>query len=212
MCDPSPECQPYPVLHQKKRSQQVEGGDSPPQLFSSEHPALESSGQDRHGPAQAGPEEGHKNIPPVREGWERWGCSAGRSNALGRIYFAAFKYLKEVCKEDGDRLFSRVCYDRINGNDFKVKESRFRPVKGGIFSSEGQPAPTGAKQMDKVKLEENSLHCCIQHSGIKILPLLWCVLLAPPGNHFFLSVIYFSLTVTGQSEQLILNPVLSVKH
>ena len=37
----------------------------------------------------------------------------------------AFRYLKEGCKKEGDRLFSRVCYDRIRENDFKQNE-RFR--------------------------------------------------------------------------------------
>ncbi|KAK4825805.1 hypothetical protein QYF61_002410 [Mycteria americana] len=59
--------QPYPGLHQKKRGQQVEGGDSAPLLRSGEtppavlRPALESSAQERHGPVGVSPEEGHKN-------------------------------------------------------------------------------------------------------------------------------------------------------
>jgi len=63
----SPEGQPYPGLHQDKRGQQVEGGDSAPLLYSGENPlgvlcpALEPSAQERHGPVGAGPEEGHKN-------------------------------------------------------------------------------------------------------------------------------------------------------
>lgn len=69
VCTPSPERQPYPGLHQKECRQQVEGGDSPPQLFSGKHSALESTGEDRHEPVQAGPEEGHKNIPSaIKEG------------------------------------------------------------------------------------------------------------------------------------------------
>lgn len=46
---------------------------------------------------------------------------------------AAFQYLKEVYKENGNRLFSRVCCDRINGNGFKPKESRFRLDKRKTF-------------------------------------------------------------------------------
>ena len=38
----------------------------------------------------------------------------------------AFQYLKDSCKKEGDRLFSRVCCERVKGNDFKLKEGRFR--------------------------------------------------------------------------------------
>ena len=39
---------------------------------------------------------------------------------------AAFQYLKESYRKEGDRLFSRVCGDRIKGNGFKLKEGRFK--------------------------------------------------------------------------------------
>jgi len=39
---------------------------------------------------------------------------------------AAFQYLKEAYRKDGEGLFTRVCSDRTRGNDCKVKESRFR--------------------------------------------------------------------------------------
>lgn len=38
----------------------------------------------------------------------------------------AFQYLKRGYKKEGDRLFSRVCFDRTTGNGFIVKEGRFR--------------------------------------------------------------------------------------
>jgi len=38
----------------------------------------------------------------------------------------AFQYLKGAYKKDGDKLFSRACSDRTRGNDFKLKEGRFR--------------------------------------------------------------------------------------
>ncbi len=39
---------------------------------------------------------------------------------------AAFWYLKESYKKEGDRLFSRVCCDRTRRNGFKLQEGRFR--------------------------------------------------------------------------------------
>ena len=39
---------------------------------------------------------------------------------------AAFHYLKEGYKKEGDRLFSRVCGDRTRRNGFELKEGRFR--------------------------------------------------------------------------------------
>jgi len=66
MCAHSPEGQLCAGLHQEKRGQQIEGGDSAPLLCSCEtppgvlHPALEPSAQARHGPVGVGPEEGHE--------------------------------------------------------------------------------------------------------------------------------------------------------
>ncbi|GAB0190112.1 mitochondrial enolase superfamily member 1 [Grus japonensis] len=39
---------------------------------------------------------------------------------------AAFQYLKEAYRKDGEGLFIRECSDRTRGNGFKLKEGRFR--------------------------------------------------------------------------------------
>ena len=39
---------------------------------------------------------------------------------------AAFQYLKEAYRKDGDNLFSNACCDRIRSNGFKLKEGRFK--------------------------------------------------------------------------------------
>jgi len=39
---------------------------------------------------------------------------------------AAFQYLKETCREDGENIFSRACCNRRRSNGFKLKEGRFR--------------------------------------------------------------------------------------
>jgi len=86
MCPHSPEGQPYPGLHQKKRGQEVEGGDPAPLLCAGEtspgvlHPNVESSVQDRHEAVGVHPGEGHKNDPrdgkPPCKNRLSWGCAA----------------------------------------------------------------------------------------------------------------------------------------
>ena len=39
---------------------------------------------------------------------------------------AAFQYMKEACRKDGENLFSRACCDRTRRNGFKLREGRFR--------------------------------------------------------------------------------------
>jgi len=63
MCTHSPAGHLYPRLHPQQRGQQGKGGDSVPLLRSGEtplgvlRPALEPSGQERHGPVGVGPEK-----------------------------------------------------------------------------------------------------------------------------------------------------------
>ncbi|GAB0180464.1 hypothetical protein GRJ2_000511700 [Grus japonensis] len=39
---------------------------------------------------------------------------------------AAYQYLKGAYRKDGEGLFIRECSDRTRGNEFKLKEGRFR--------------------------------------------------------------------------------------
>ena len=50
---------------------------------------------------------------------------------------AAFQYLKEAYKQEGEQLFSRVDSDRTGGNGFKLKEGRLRLDVRGKFSLRG---------------------------------------------------------------------------
>ncbi|KAK4831123.1 hypothetical protein QYF61_015426, partial [Mycteria americana] len=45
---------------------------------------------------------------------------------LGRHLIATFQYLKGAYKVNEDKLFSKACCNRARGDDFKLKEGRFR--------------------------------------------------------------------------------------
>jgi len=135
MCACSPGGQPYPGLHQKHHGQQVgEGilslcfGETLPRVLC---PALEPSGQERHGPVEAGPEEGHKNdqrdgTPLLWGKAERVGVvQSGEENSLGRPY-SSLPVPEGAYKRAGEGLSTRACSDRRKGNGFKLKEGRFR--------------------------------------------------------------------------------------
>ena len=115
MCTRSPEGQLYLGLHQKQCGQQVEGGDSPLLLCSGETslrvlcPALGILAQDRHVPAGAGPEEGHKNdpragTPPLcKKDRESWGCWAWRR--LHEDLVSTFHYLNRAYRKDRETFY-----------------------------------------------------------------------------------------------------------
>jgi len=45
---------------------------------------------------------------------------------LWRDLIAAFQYLKGACMKEGNKLFNRVCCDRIGRNGFRLKKGGFR--------------------------------------------------------------------------------------
>ena len=142
MCTCISEGQPYPGLHQKRRDQQVKGEDcalrsseTPPGVL---HPALEPSAQKGHGPAGAGPEKATEMIRGLEllscvESLRELGLFSLEKRRLWEDLTTAFQYLKGAYKKDGDKLFSRACSDRTRGNDFKLKEGRFRLEIGRNF-------------------------------------------------------------------------------
>ena len=50
----------------------------------------------------------------------------GEEKALRWHLIAAFQYLKESYRKEGDGLFRRVCCGRTRGKGFKLKKGRFR--------------------------------------------------------------------------------------
>ena len=51
---------------------------------------------------------------------------------------AAFQDLKKGYEKQGDRLFSRVCYDRIRGKGFNLKEKGFYSNSGEALKKDAQ--------------------------------------------------------------------------
>jgi len=90
---------------------------------------VESAVLERHRAVGEHPEEGHKNgprdgTPPYEYRLRAGMCSLEKGRLWGdlRVAFS----IERGCKNEGDRLFSRVCCDRTRGNGFKLEKGRFR--------------------------------------------------------------------------------------
>jgi len=65
-------------------------------------------------------------IPPLRSALVRPHLFSLENRRLWGDLIATFQCLKGAYGQDGDKIFSRVCSNRIRGNGLKLQEGRFR--------------------------------------------------------------------------------------
>ena len=71
---------------------------------------------------------------PCKDRLRKPGLFSLEKRKLWADLVAAFQYLKGAYKQEGSQLFERVDNGRTRGNDFKLKEGRFRlDVRGKFF-------------------------------------------------------------------------------
>ena len=120
--------------------QKVKGDDSAPLLWQDPTcvlcPSLEPSvqkGRDLLERVKRRPQKWSEgwSTPPMRKGWESWGCSAWRREGSTETLLQPSSTHRGACKTVGQWPFTRACSDRRRGNG--VKEDRFRLDIGKKF-------------------------------------------------------------------------------
>ena len=74
---------------------------------------------------------------PYKDRLRELGLFSLEKRRLWGDLIAAFQYLKGAYKQEGSQLFERIDNGRTRGNDFKLKEGRFRlDIRGSSLPRE----------------------------------------------------------------------------
>ena len=84
---------------------------------------------------------------------------------------AAFQYLKEAYKQEGERLFMRVDSDRTRGNGFKLRQGRFRiDIRRKFFT---QRVVMNWNRLPKEAVDASSLETFKARLDVALGSLVW---------------------------------------
>ena len=83
----------------------------------------------------------------------------------------AFQYLKGACKQEGERLFTRMDSDRTRGNGFKLRRGRFRlDIRRNFFT---QRVVTHWNRLPKEVVDAPSLEAFKARLDVALGSLVW---------------------------------------